>query len=68
MVVTLDAYAAARLRRPRDLVTAVSAVERNASRQPVIELHLETGFYYRMADIQAAIGNQPSGAEGAEDR
>jgi len=34
----------------------VSAVQRHASHQPVIERYLETGFNYRMTDIQAAIG------------
>ena len=34
----------------------VSAAQRSASRQPVIEQYLEVGFNYRMTDIQAAIG------------
>ena len=34
----------------------VSAADRHASAQPVLEAYLETGFNYRMTDIQAAIG------------
>jgi dTDP-4-amino-4,6-dideoxygalactose transaminase len=34
----------------------VSAADRHASRQPVIESYLEVGFNYRMTDIQAAVG------------
>jgi dTDP-4-amino-4,6-dideoxygalactose transaminase len=56
MVVTPDAEVAARLRRLREHGMDVSAVQRHASQQPVIERYLETGFNYRMTDIQAAIG------------
>jgi perosamine synthetase len=35
---------------------SVSAAERHLSRGPVIEQYLETGFNYRMTDIQAAVG------------
>jgi dTDP-4-amino-4,6-dideoxygalactose transaminase len=56
MIVTPDAEVAARLRRLREHGMDVSAVQRHASRQPVIERYLETGFNYRMTDIQAAIG------------
>ena len=34
----------------------VSAAQRHASRQPVIEHYTEVGFNYRMTDVQAAIG------------
>jgi dTDP-4-amino-4,6-dideoxygalactose transaminase len=34
----------------------ISAADRHASRQPVIESYLEVGFNYRMTDIQAAVG------------
>jgi dTDP-4-amino-4,6-dideoxygalactose transaminase len=34
----------------------VSAAQRHASRQPVIEHYTELGFNYRMTDVQAAIG------------
>jgi perosamine synthetase len=45
-----------RLRRLREHGMNVSAAERHASAQPVLEAYLETGFNYRMTDIQAAIG------------
>ena len=56
MLVTPDAEVAARLRRLREHGMDVSAAQRHASRQPVIEHYLETGFNYRMTDVQAAIG------------
>jgi perosamine synthetase len=56
MVVTPDADVAARLRRLREHGMSVSASERHASQQPVIERYLEVGFNYRMTDVQAAIG------------
>jgi dTDP-4-amino-4,6-dideoxygalactose transaminase len=56
MLVTADAELAARLRRLREHGMSVSAAERHASRQPVLEQYLEVGFNYRMTDIQAAVG------------
>ena len=56
MLVTPHADVAARLRRLREHGMDVSAAQRHASRQPVIEKYLETGFNYRMTDLQAAIG------------
>jgi perosamine synthetase len=56
MVTTDDAGWAARLRRLREHGMNVSAAERHASAQPVLESYLETGFNYRMTDVQAAIG------------
>jgi len=56
MVVTTDEAVAARLRRLREHGMDVSAAQRHASRQPVIEHYLEVGFNYRMTDVQAAIG------------
>jgi perosamine synthetase len=47
---------AVRLRRLREHGMNVSAAERHASAQPVLEAYLETGFNYRMTDIQAAVG------------
>jgi perosamine synthetase len=47
---------AKRLRRLREHGMNVSAAERHASSQPVLESYLETGYNYRMTDIQAAIG------------
>jgi perosamine synthetase len=46
----------ARLRRLREHGMNVSAAERHASATPVLESYLETGFNYRMTDIQAAVG------------
>jgi dTDP-4-amino-4,6-dideoxygalactose transaminase len=56
MLVTPDADVAARLRRLREHGMNISAAERHAIQQPVIEQYLEVGFNYRMTDIQAAIG------------
>ncbi|MEU8759252.1 aminotransferase class I/II-fold pyridoxal phosphate-dependent enzyme [Streptomyces sp. NPDC048659] len=56
MVTTDDADWAARLRRLREHGMNVSAAERHASGKPVLESYLETGFNYRMTDIQAAVG------------
>jgi perosamine synthetase len=56
MLVTPDADVAARLRRLREHGMDISAAQRHASSQPVLEHYLEVGFNYRMTDIQAAIG------------
>src|SRR5215469_8653306 len=56
MLVTPDAEVAVRLRRLREHGMDVSAAQRHAQRQPVIEHYLETGFNYRMTDMQAALG------------
>lgn len=56
MVVTPNGDVAARLRRLREHGMDVSAAQRHASRQPVIERYSEVGFNYRMTDVQAAIG------------
>jgi perosamine synthetase len=56
MLTTDDRELAARLRRLREHGMNVSAAERHASAQPVLESYLETGFNYRMTDIQAAVG------------
>jgi dTDP-4-amino-4,6-dideoxygalactose transaminase len=45
-----------RARRLREHGMSVSAMERHAARDVVIEEYAETGFNYRMTDIQAAIG------------
>jgi dTDP-4-amino-4,6-dideoxygalactose transaminase len=47
---------AARLRRLREHGMNVSAADRHLSSTSVLEQYLETGFNYRMTDIQAAIG------------
>lgn len=56
MIVTPDGEVAVRLRRLREHGMSVSAAQRHASRQPVLEQYLETGYNYRMTDIQAAVG------------
>ncbi|MFF3916943.1 DegT/DnrJ/EryC1/StrS family aminotransferase [Streptomyces sp. NPDC001852] len=56
MITTDDTEWAARLRRLREHGMNVSAAERHASNGPVLERYLETGFNYRMTDIQAAVG------------
>ncbi|WP_250002937.1 DegT/DnrJ/EryC1/StrS aminotransferase family protein [Actinoplanes sp. M2I2] len=56
MVTVDDAAHAARLRRLREHGMNVSAADRHASSQPVLEAYLETAYNYRMTDIQAAIG------------
>jgi perosamine synthetase len=47
---------AVRARRLREHGMSVGAAERHLSRQPVLEQYLETGFNFRMTDVQAAIG------------
>ena len=56
MVTTEDPGWASRLRRLREHGMSVSAAQRHASAQPVLEEYLELGFNYRMTDIQAAVG------------
>ncbi|HEY1573237.1 MAG TPA: DegT/DnrJ/EryC1/StrS family aminotransferase [Pseudonocardiaceae bacterium] len=56
MVTTDDPRLAARLRRLREHGMSVSAADRHAAGKPVVEQYLETGFNYRMTDLQAAVG------------
>jgi dTDP-4-amino-4,6-dideoxygalactose transaminase len=56
MVTTTRSDWAARLRRLRDHGMSVSQFDRHKAGKPVIEEYLETGFNYRMTDIQAAVG------------
>jgi perosamine synthetase len=56
MVATSRADVAARMRRLRDHGMSVSQFDRHNADRPIIEEYLETGFNYRMTDIQAAIG------------
>nr|BFE62990.1 DegT/DnrJ/EryC1/StrS family aminotransferase [Dactylosporangium thailandense] len=51
-----DADRAVRLRRLREHGMNVSAADRHASAQPILEAYLETGWNFRMTDIQAAVG------------
>jgi dTDP-4-amino-4,6-dideoxygalactose transaminase len=65
MVTTSRPDWAERLRRLREHGMNVSAAERHASAQPVMEQYLEVGFNYRMTDVQAAIGLVQLGKLGA---
>ena len=56
MLTVEDEAAAIRLRRLREHGMDVSAADRHTARGPVVESYLETGFNYRMTDIQAAVG------------
>jgi dTDP-4-amino-4,6-dideoxygalactose transaminase len=56
MVLTTNADWAQRLRRLREHGMSASAADRHTSGVPVVERYLETGFNYRMTDVQAAIG------------
>jgi perosamine synthetase len=56
MVTVDDPQWAVRLKRLREHGMNVSAADRHASAQPILEAYLETGYNYRMTDIQAAIG------------
>ena len=56
MIMTSQEEVADRLRRLREHGMNVSAAARHASRDLVIEQYLETGFNFRMTDIQAAVG------------
>jgi len=56
MIVTDDDALAARARRLREHGMSVSAADRHASGGVVLEQYLETGFNFRMTDIQAAVG------------
>jgi perosamine synthetase len=56
MLTVDDPQWAGRLRRLREHGMNVSAADRHASAQPVLEAYVETGFNFRMTDIQAAVG------------
>ncbi|MBI1759640.1 MAG: DegT/DnrJ/EryC1/StrS family aminotransferase [Actinobacteria bacterium] len=56
MVTTDDPEWAARMRRLREHGMSVSAADRHAAGGAVVEEYGETGFNYRMTDLQAAIG------------
>lgn len=56
MVTTTDADVAERLRRLRQHGMSVSTFDRHNDHRPVNEQYLETGWNYRLTDIQAAIG------------
>jgi perosamine synthetase len=56
MITLDDGDRAARLRRLREHGMTVSAADRHRSTAIVLEEYAETGFNYRMTDIQAAMG------------
>jgi perosamine synthetase len=56
MLTTDDPAWAVRLRRLREHGMSVSASDRHASGQVTPEAYLETGFNFRLTDVQAAIG------------
>jgi perosamine synthetase len=56
MITTDDPELATRLRRLREHGMSVSAADRHTSGRPIVEQYLETGFNYRMTDMQAAVG------------
>jgi dTDP-4-amino-4,6-dideoxygalactose transaminase len=56
MITTDQPDWAARMRRLREHGMSVSALERHASAQPVLESYVEVGYNFRMTDIQAAVG------------
>jgi perosamine synthetase len=56
MITTDHADWAARLRRLREHGMTVSAADRHAAGVAMLEAYAETGFNYRMTDLQAAMG------------
>jgi dTDP-4-amino-4,6-dideoxygalactose transaminase len=56
MVTTDDAAWAGRIRRLREHAMSVSAADRHLSAFSPPEQYLETGFNYRMTDLQASLG------------
>ncbi|MDR7252401.1 perosamine synthetase [Nocardioides sp. BE266] len=56
MITTDDAELAARLGRLRQHAMSVSSFDRDRAGEVVVEQYLETGFNFRMTDMQAALG------------
>ncbi len=56
MVAVADRTDGARGRRLREHGMSVAAADRDAAAEVIVESYLETGFNYRMTDIQAAVG------------
>lgn len=56
MITTSRADWAVRLRRLREHGMSVSAADRHEAKTAILEQYVETGFNYRMTDVQAAIG------------
>jgi perosamine synthetase len=56
MIMTSRADLADRLRRLRQHGMSVSAFDRHAASEIIVEEYVESGYNYRMTDIQAAVG------------
>jgi len=56
MIMTRSGEFAERMRRLREHAMSVSAADRHAASEVIIESYAETGFNYRMSDLQAAVG------------
>lgn len=56
MVAVASAQDGARGRRLREHGMSVAAADRDAAGKVIVESYLETGFNYRLTDIQAAVG------------
>jgi dTDP-4-amino-4,6-dideoxygalactose transaminase len=56
MLVTSNEDFARRIHRLRDHGVNINAADRHASLEPVLEEFPETGYNYRLSDIQAAVG------------
>jgi perosamine synthetase len=56
MIMTRSGEFAERMRRLREHAMSVSAADRHSASKVIIESYAETGFNYRMSDLQAAVG------------
>ena len=56
LVATRRSDFAERIRRLREHAMTVSAADRHDATEPIAEEYPETGFNYRMSDLQAAVG------------
>jgi len=56
MIMTRSGKFAERMRRLREHAMSMSAADRHTATEVIIESYAETGFNYRMSDLQAAVG------------
>jgi dTDP-4-amino-4,6-dideoxygalactose transaminase len=56
MIMTRSGEFAERMRRLREHAMSVNAADRHIANKVIIESYAETGFNYRMSDLQAAVG------------
>lgn len=56
MIMTRSGEFAERMRRLREHAMSVSAADRHTAGKVIFESYAETGFNYRMSDLQAAVG------------